>query len=99
MDFLLFFFSKSTSSASSSSTSPSWASEPLIAKSSTRSTYNTFSEKSKPSHRKALFDRVPDCEPGERAMSRSNPARRRCDGSGVATLDLLLLLDRYGCFS
>jgi hypothetical protein len=89
MDFLLFFFSKSTTS----STSTPRASEPLTAKSSTRSSYDTISEKTKPGHRKALFDRVPE---RGRSMSRSTSSRR---GSGVASLDLMLLLDQHGYFS
>jgi hypothetical protein len=91
MDFLLFFFSKSIST--------SRASEPLTTKSSTRSTYHTISDKSNHEHRKALFDRLPSCEPRARSRPKSTLNRRGSDGSGIASLDLLLLLDRHGYFS
>ena len=84
MDFLLFFSSISTARAS----------EPLRPKSSARSTCNP-SHKSKPRHRKALFDRLPDSEPaGGGSMSRSASIRPASDASGVGSLDLLLLLHR-----
>jgi hypothetical protein len=95
MDFLLFFFSKSATPVSTTSR----ASEPLRTTSSTRSTYETFSDKSKPGHRKALFDRVSDDEPGGWSMSRSTSTRRGPDVCGVASLDLILLMDRHRFFS
>jgi hypothetical protein len=94
MDIFSFFFSKS---ATATSTSP--ASEPLTTQSPSRSTYDTFCEKSTRGHRKAIFDRVPDSEPRGRSMSRTTSSRRGGDGSGVASLDLILLLDRHGYFS
>lgn len=88
MDFLLFFSSRSAAHAS----------EPLRPKSSAGSTYNT-SHESKPRHRKALFDRLPDSEPRWRSMSRAPPIRPGSDASGVGSLDLILLLHRHRHFS
>ena len=103
MDFLLFFlFFSSRTNTSPTTSQPS---SPLTA-SSTRSTYATFSERSKPGHRKALFDRVPhpdsDSEPPRgRLMTRTNSSSGRPQwssngSSGIASLDLLLLLERHG---
>jgi hypothetical protein len=103
MDSLLFFLLFSSRTNTSPATSQ--PSSPLTA-SSTRSTYATFSEKSKPGHRKALFDRVthPDSNsepPRGRSMTRTNSSSRRRqrssnESSGIASLDLLLLLERHG---
>jgi len=102
MDSLLLFLLFSRTNTSPTTSQPS---SPLTA-SSTRSTYATFSETSKPGHRKALFDRVthPDSNsepPRGRSMTRTNSSSRRRqrssnESSGVASLDLLLLLERHG---